>query len=90
MSQKLFAFYLGGMAKGAKLEVHDVAFAIGEKVEDCYKFLWEQWFGLEKNLHMDAYAPLTYVDGYEIHVLPKDASLPSNAATNQKLFFVKI
>jgi Domain of Unknown Function (DUF1543) len=67
----LYAFYLGGKAIGqngiaANIEVHDVVFAVGETVEDCYDQCRQQWFGSPDGLHIDAHVKLESVNGYEI------------------------
>ena len=33
---KLFAFYIGGTIPCALIELHDVRFGVGEKIEDSY------------------------------------------------------
>jgi Domain of Unknown Function (DUF1543) len=88
---KLFVFYLGGKAKGCKLELHDVAFCVGETVEACYPSIKAQWFGETEGLHMDAYAPLEAVDGFRIQVVPKQAVTIDNesmAQPSHKLYFI--
>jgi hypothetical protein len=71
IKMNLYAFYLGGKAVGqngiaAMIEAHDVVFAVGETVEDCYDQCRQQWFGIADGLHTDAYIKLQHIDGYEI------------------------
>lgn len=83
MTNKLFMFYLGGRVKGANIEVHDVFFGIGEKAEDCYDSIKKHWFGEKKGLHVDCYAPVEYVDGFDVTVEKKHPII----TTRQKHFF---
>lgn len=63
---KLFAVVLGGRAPKCNIELHDVVFVVGEKIEDTYPQLLEKWFGLPNKVHIDSYMALDVVDGYEI------------------------
>ena len=45
---------LGGRTKKANIEVHDVRWFVGSKIEDTYDTLREDWFGSLKDLHIDA------------------------------------
>ena len=51
----LFLAMLGGRHARANTEVHDVVFAMGNQLEDCYPQLREAWFGEQKGLHIDAW-----------------------------------
>jgi hypothetical protein len=84
---KLFAFYLGGKAKNARIEVHDVVFSVGNTIEDCYDDVKQKWFGITTNLHIDAYMEVSYADGYEIKIVkPTDHihTIPKN------LYFINL
>jgi hypothetical protein len=84
MSKKLFAVYLGGRADKCNTELHDVVFAVGEKITDTYEQLLDQWFGIPKGLHLDSWMELDIVDGYRI-TLVENATLQ-----NEKLFYVNL
>jgi hypothetical protein len=47
MSQ-LFRVYLGGSAPKANIELHDIQFVVGDKIEDTYEQLRNSWFVLLK------------------------------------------
>ena len=49
----LFLVVLGGRAKKANVELHDVRWVIGSKIEDTYKVLRRDWFGAQEGLHID-------------------------------------
>ncbi len=79
---KLFMVYLGGMAPGANIELHDVQFVIGKSIEDTYPLLIEHWYGSPRGLHLDSYKELKGADGFEIEL----KEFPQNSEL--KLFFV--
>jgi hypothetical protein len=82
---KLYAVVLGGRAEKSNTELHDVVFAIGNTIEDCYFQLLNKWFGLPEKMHIDSYMELDIVDGYEIS-LQKEKSLNQD----KKLFFINL
>lgn len=63
---KLFAVYLGGTVAKGRIEVHDVQFVAGARIEDCYQDLLANWFGDLKGMHLDSVLHLDIVDGYQI------------------------
>jgi len=79
---KLFAVYLWGYIDGCHVEIHDVRFVIGEKIEDTYKQLKDQWIGWPTYFHIDAYMELINIDGYNISVSKDKPKL------KDKLYFV--
>ncbi|RKG32464.1 DUF1543 domain-containing protein [Acinetobacter tianfuensis] len=66
----LYMVMLGGRHAKANTEVHDVVFAAGESLEDCYPQLREAWFGEQNGLHIDAWmkvtAAYTAQDAYQV------------------------
>ncbi len=81
----LFVVMLGGKHPAAKIEVHDVAFAFGEQLSDCYQQLRQQWFGAAKGLHIDSWWQVQGVDGYQLlfsDVAPKAGDL--------RLYFINL
>jgi hypothetical protein len=81
----LFVIYVGGKTETSLIEVHDIHFAVGEKIEDTYNQIRNQWWGTPSSLHLDAWGILKCVDEYNI-VLKKESSI-DNA---NKLFFVNL
>ncbi len=80
-------FYLGGRVKGANIELHDVFFGIGETHDECYSSIKKHWFGESKGLHVDCYACVEHIDGYDIIV---EKSNPNVSQENKKLFFLNL
>jgi hypothetical protein len=63
---KLFAIYVGGEAQGANIEVHDMRFVAAPGLRDTYAELRKQWWGTPASLHIDCWAELSHVDGYDV------------------------
>lgn len=81
----LFVVMLGGKHPKAKIEVHDVVFAIGDSLTDCHPSLKAQWFGEPKGLHIDSWLALDGFEGYRFNwsnVVPAPGEL--------KLFFINL
>ena len=64
----LFLVVLGGRAKKANVELHDVRWVIGSRIEDTFDVLRRDWFGNIDGLHIDSYKKINYVDGYRINL----------------------
>ncbi|GIR04327.1 MAG: hypothetical protein CM15mP15_0660 [Prochlorococcus sp.] len=64
----LFLVVLGGRAKKANIELHDVRWVVGSKIEDTFDTLRKDWFGSIEGLHIDSYKKINYVDGYKINL----------------------
>jgi hypothetical protein len=86
----LFVFYMGGRIPGCKIELHDVAFCVADKLENCYESVKKQWVGELKGLHLDAFSALTYADGYNISVVKKTEAIQETEHSDQQLFFVNL
>ena len=84
MTPRLFAVYLGGRAPRANIELHDMVFAAGEAIEDCYRQILDRWFGTPGHVHIDSVLELDIVDGWKIEL----ARAP--AGQKEKLFFVNL
>ena len=62
----LFLVVLGGRANKPNIELHDVRWVLGSKIEDTYNVLRRDCFGTIEGLHIDSYKKINYVDGYKI------------------------
>ena len=65
----LYLVVLGGRAKKSNIELHDVRWVVGSRIEDTYNTLRRDWFGSPKGLHIDSYKKIKYVDGYKINLI---------------------
>ena len=65
---KLFAFYLGGRAEGANIEVHDTVFAVAKDFDQAKLKAKSLWFGNKKRVHIDAYIQLEQIGEHKIEI----------------------
>ena len=92
----LFLVVLGGRAKLANVELHDVRWVVGSKIEDTYDALRKDWFGTFEGLHIDSYKKIKYVDGYKVTLKDienkklKNNKLVNGKYTNKSLWFVNL
>ena len=92
----LYLVVLGGRAKKANIELHDVRWVVGSKIEDTYDTLRNDWFGSPKGLHIDSYKKIKHIDGYKINLInferdKKDAEqLVKKNKLKKHLWFVNI
>jgi hypothetical protein len=78
----LFLVVLGGRAKKANIELHDVRWVVGSIIEDTFDTLRNDWFGNFEGLHIDSYKKIEYVDGYKINL----KNIEKNKLKNKKSF----
>jgi len=92
----LYLVVLGGRVKKANIELHDVRWVVGSKIEDTYDTLRNGWFGSPKGLHIDSYKKIKYLDGYKINLRNvENLIINNNKFSNKykakkKLWFVNI
>jgi len=81
----LFVVMLGGKHPRAKIEVHDVVFAIADSLEAAYPQLREGWFGSPSGLHVDSWMQVDGVEGWKVQLSPL-APLPGAP----RLYFINL
>ena len=92
----LYLVVLGGRANKANIELHDVRWVIGSRIEDTYDVLRRDWFGTIEGLHIDCYKKINYIDGYKINLINvQNKQLKNNKFFNankskKNLWFVNI
>lgn len=86
-NNQLFAFYIGGSHPKSNIELHNLQFAVGGKISDCFEQLKNDWFGDLDGVHIDSYIMLDYVDGYKISINDKKDSKENS---DLKLFCVHL
>ena len=62
----IFLVFLGGKSKKSNIELHDVRWVVGSKIEDTYNVLRKDWFACLEGLHIDSYKKIKSVDGYYV------------------------
>ena len=92
----LFLVVLGGRAKKANIELHDVRWVVASKIEDSFDTLRKDWFGSPKGLHIDSFKKIKYIDGYKINFINfekdkiKNKQLVKKNKAQKYLWFVNI
>ena len=92
----LFLVVVGGRSPKANIELHDVRWVIGTKIEDTFDQLRNDWFGSNNGLHIDSYKKVDSIDGYKINLRnkvnreSKNKTLKKERISNKKLWFVNI
>ena len=92
----LFLVVVGGRSPKANVELHDVRWVIGTKIEDTFDQLRNDWFGSNNGLHIDSYKKIDSIDGYKINLRnkvnreSKNKTLKKERISNKKLWFVNI
>jgi hypothetical protein len=81
---KLFAIYVGGELDGANIELHDMRFVVAPSISETYDELKRQWWGIPKSLHIDCWAELDQVDGYDVELRPEPFLGP------EKLYYINL
>jgi len=92
----LYLVVLGGRAKKANIELHDVRWVVGSKIEETYDTLRKDWFGSSKGLHIDSYKKIQYIDGHKINLINVEKNkivkkqLEKKIISKKNLWFVNI
>lgn len=81
----LFVVLLGGAHPKANIELHDIAFALGNSLADTYAQLRAAWFGSPRHVHIDGWMEVEGVDGLRIEWREEPAP-----AEEPRLFFVHL
>ena len=92
----LFLVVLGGRAGKANIELHDVRWVVGSKIEDTFNVLRKNWFGIIDGLHIDSFKKIEYIDGYKINLKNSEKNKLNNKKSlnqmkpDRNLWFVNI
>lgn len=81
----LFVVMLGGKHPRAKIEVHDVVFAIADSLEAAYPQLREGWFGNPSGLHIDSWMRVDGVERWKVELSPL-----APAPGTPRLYFINL
>ena len=91
----LYLVVVGGRIPKANIELHDVRWVIGSKIEDTFEVLRKDWFGSIDGLHIDSYKKIYSVDGYKIKI--KKSQIKNSTSkfikgvnNNKKLWFINL
>ena len=86
----LYLVVLGGRTPKSNIELHDVRWVIGSKIEDTFEQLRNEWFGSLKGFHIDSYKKIQSIDGYKINLKKVQNNVSKNSSSNKSLWFVNI
>ncbi len=92
----IFLVFLGGKSKKSNIELHDVRWVVGSKIEDTYNVLRKDWFGCLEGLHIDSYKKIKSVDGYYVKLKKiagnkmQNMQEVSNRLSKKTLWFVNL
>ncbi len=76
---------LGATPPGRLTEQHDIFFGIGTSLKDLVPQMKEFWIGAQ--IHIDAWREVTFVDGFKVEVIDRQAE---NEANENHLFFINL
>jgi len=91
----LFLVVLGGRTATSHIELHDVRWVVGTRIEETIPTLRQQWFGLQSGLHIDSYKAIQSVDGYAIELIKRredctEQQLRGSTAITDQLWFINL
>ena len=91
----LYLVVIGGRIPKANIEVHDVRWVIGSKIEDTFDVLRKDWFGSIDGLHIDSYKKIYSVDGFKIkikksQIKKSEINLMKKVKNKKKLWFINL
>ena len=91
----LYLVVIGGRLPKANIELHDVRWVLGSKIEDTFCDLRKGWFGSIDGLHIDSYKKIYSVDGYKIKLKKSQnkkskINLIKKAKDTKKLWFINL
>ena len=91
----LYLVVVGGRISKANIEVHDVRWVIGSKIEDTYDILRKDWFGDIDGLHIDSYKKIYSVDGFKIkikksQIKKSEINLIKKVKNKKELWFINL
>jgi len=91
----LYLVVVGGRIPKANIELHDVRWVIGSKIEDTFEDLRKDWFGSIDGLHIDSYKKIYSVDGYKIkikkaQIKKSEINLTKKVKSIKQLWFINL
>ncbi|MDG9925324.1 MULTISPECIES: DUF1543 domain-containing protein [unclassified Pseudomonas] len=81
----LYIVMLGGRHPRAKIEVHDVLFAVADSLESAYPQLRSGWFGSQDGLHIDSWLEVDGIGDCKVEL-----SDLAPAANDPRLYFINL
>jgi len=85
----LYMLLLGCRPPGRNTEQHDIFFGIGENLRDLVPVIKKSWPETKGNIHIDAWRPVNFVEGYHIAVT-KATNSTVTVEKSPDLFFINL
>ena len=86
----LFLVVVGGRSPKANIELHDVRWVIGSKIEDTFDQLRNDWFGSNNGFHIDSCKKIDPIDWYKISLRNKENREPKIRFLEEKIINKKL
>ena len=84
----LFMMLLGSKPPGRNTEQHDIFFTVAKELRDCVPDIKSFWPEAAKNIHIDAWRNVSFVNRHSVKVIEKDRNLFTSDEV--KLFFINL
>ena len=81
---------LGATPTSRHIEQHDIFFGIANEIKELVPDIIAYWPEAAGRVHIDAWREVTYVDGFEVHVVDKELADINSDAPSVKLFFLNL
>jgi len=85
---KLYITLLGGKHEKANVEVHDVIPVISSDIKTAFPYLKQQWFGVQKGLHVDGWMMINGVSYQDLNYQVQVTDTP--VKQDLKLFLINL
>ena len=85
---KLYIALLGGKHEKANVEVHDVIPVISSDIKTAFPYLKEQWFGVQKGLHVDGWMTINGISYQDLNYQVQVTDIP--VKQDLKLFLINL
>ena len=85
---KLYIALLGGKHEKANVEVHDVIPVISSDIKTAFPYLKQQWFGLQKGLHVEGWMTINGVNYQDLNYQVQVTDIP--VKQDLKLFLINL
>lgn len=85
---KLYIALLGGKHEKANVEVHDVIPVISSDIKTAFPYLKQQWFGVQKGLHVDGWMMINGVSYQDLNYQVQVTDTP--VKQDLKLFLINL
>ena len=83
--ESLYIVLLGGKHEKANVEIHDVIPVVAEDLKQIYPYLKQQWFGMERGLHIDGWMKINGTTYQQPNEQPKHYRIEVKTSPQKEL-----